>query len=131
MPEHLTKILSYLDQLSLAVESIDKKEGIVIVSNPEQGICNLILDCEDPILVLEQLIYPIKNHSQKHFFRLLQINRSLVHGAFCLDDEGKYVIFRDTLQLENLDLNEIEASIRALSLAMAEFSSEFLLLNQV
>ena len=58
--------------------------------------------------------------------RLLQMNRGLVHGAFVLDEEGKYVFFRDTLQLENLDRNELEGSIRALSLALAENGTELL-----
>jgi len=38
----------------------------------------------------------------------LQINRELIHGALTLDESGSKVIFRDTLQLENLDLNEIK-----------------------
>ena len=60
------------------------------------------------------------------FKRLLQINRDLVHGAFVLDENAELVLFRDTLQLENLDRNELEASIQALSLALAEYGSELL-----
>jgi hypothetical protein len=58
------------------------------------------------------------------FKRLLQINRELVHGAFVMDIDGEYILFRDTLQLENLDRNELEASIHALSLALAEYGEE-------
>jgi hypothetical protein len=58
--------------------------------------------------------------------RLLQMNRSLVHGAFVLNEDGESILFRDTLQLENLDRNELEASIHSLSLALAEYSSELL-----
>jgi hypothetical protein len=54
------------------------------------------------------------------------MNRSLVHGAFVLDEEEKYVFFRDTLQLTNLDLNELEGTIQALSLALAENGAELL-----
>ena len=60
------------------------------------------------------------------FKRLLQINRTLIHGAFVLDEEAKKVIFRDTLQLEHLDKNELEGSINALSLALVENGEEFL-----
>ena len=60
------------------------------------------------------------------FKRLLQMNRDLVHGAFVLDEDAKLILFRDTLQMENLDRNELEGSIRALSLALAEYSSELL-----
>jgi hypothetical protein len=48
----------------------------------------------------------------------------LVHGAFVLNEEGTTLLFRDTLQLENLDRNELEGSIDALSLAMAEYGGE-------
>ena len=58
--------------------------------------------------------------------RLLQMNRTLVHGAFVLDEGGAQVIFRDTLQLETLDEHELESSVDALSLAMAEHGSELL-----
>jgi len=63
--------------------------------------------------------------------RLLQMNRTLVHGAFVLDEAGESVLFRDTLQLENLDLNELEGSINALSLALAENANELIAFNKV
>ncbi len=47
-------------------------------------------------------------------------------GAFVLNEDAKLILFRDTLQLENLDRNELEASIHALSLALAEYSLELL-----
>ena len=43
-----------------------------------------------------------------------------------LDENGQLVLFRDTLQLENIDRNELEASIHALSLALSEYGTELL-----
>jgi len=57
---------------------------------------------------------------------LLQMNRDLVHGAFVLDENAEFILFRDSLQLENLDRNELEGSIQALSLGLAEYSPELL-----
>ena len=54
------------------------------------------------------------------------MNRTLVHGAFVLDEEGRRVLFRDTLQLANLDLNEVEGMVEALSLALAENAAELI-----
>jgi hypothetical protein len=82
------------------------------------------------LLIFEQLIYAIENPSEKHFFRLLQMNRTLIHGAFVIDEDGKKVLFRDTLQVENLDFNEFEGTINALSLGLAEYSGELLTLNK-
>ena len=77
-------------------------------------------------LIIEQFIVELKSSSKETLEKILQMNRTLVHGAFTLDETGKKVIFRDTLQLENLDQNELEASIQALSLALAEYGSDFI-----
>ena len=47
-------------------------------------------------------------------------------GAFVLDETAERIFYRDTLQLANLDLNELEGSVRALSLALAEYGDELL-----
>jgi hypothetical protein len=126
MSDNFDLVKQYLFELEIPIVSKDPTEELVIVDDEENGIKNLILDCEDPILIIEQVIMVAPDKPGDLFKRLLQINRELVHGAFVLDDEAKHVIFRDTLQLENLDRNELEASIHALSLALAEHSTELL-----
>jgi hypothetical protein len=69
---------------------------------------------------------PVPKKPGELYKRLLQMNNTLVHGSFALDDAGKNIFFRDTLELENLDRNELEASIRALSLGLAEHGNELL-----
>ena len=127
---HLEKITEFAHRMELEITQTDDAEELIIVNNESRGIYHLILDCEDPILVMEQLIYKVKNRNADHFARLLQMNRQLVHGAFILDEIGDSVIFRDTLQIANLDFNEFEGSINALSLGLAEYSSELIKLNQ-
>jgi len=119
-------VKDYLMDLDMKIVREDEDEEIVVVESPESGVHNLVIDCEAPILVLEQLIMDVPDDPGDLFKRLLQMNRTLVHGAFVLDEKAKRVIFRDTLQLENLDLNELEGSIHALSLAMAEYGGELL-----
>ena len=126
MSENLQKVKDYLDELELSISSEDETEELVIIDDEEKGIKNLIIDCEDPVLVLEQVIMDVPKNTDGFFKRLLQMNRTLVHGAFVLDEEGTKVIFRDTLQLENLDKNELEASINALSIALAEYAGELI-----
>lgn len=126
MSEHFEKVKSYLLDMDLKITDEDPKEELVVVEDPENGIQNLVIDCEAPIVILEQLIFEVKKDDPRLYKRLLQMNRELVHGAFVLDEEGKYVFFRDTLQLENLDFNELEASIQSLSLALAENGAELL-----
>ena len=120
------KVKEYLLEMGFVPEQENAKEELVVVSDEDRGINNLVVDCEDPILILEQVIIPLSNASGDVYKRLLQLNRNLLHGAYVLDDEGKNLLFRDTLRLENLDLNELEGSIDALSLALAENSAELL-----
>jgi uncharacterized protein YjfI (DUF2170 family) len=127
MSEHFQKVKSYLLNLDVEIVHEDPQEKLFVVKNEGKGITNLVVDCEDPIVIIEQLIMPVPQKDREKFFeRLLQMNRTLVHGAFVLDEESKYVIFRDTLQLKNLDFDELEASILALEMALVEYGDELL-----
>jgi len=123
-------VKAYLQELQLSIVREDRAEGMVVVEDEERGIKNLVVDCEEPILIIEQVIMPVPPHPGDMFRRLLQMNRTLIHGAFVLDEAGNVVLFRDTLQLENLDLNEVEGSIKALSLALAEHAEELIALSR-
>ena len=120
------KVKDYLLEMGFSIDQEIAKEELVVVNDEERGVNHLVIDCEDPILIMEQVILPLPNATAETYKRLLQINRSLVHGAFVLDDEGKTLLFRDTLQLQNLDPNELEGSIDALSLSLAEYGGELL-----
>jgi len=119
-------VKGYLLEIGFSFEDENSGEELVVVNDSERGINSLVIDCEDPIVILEQVILVLEKPTLEIFKRILQINRSLVHGAFCLNEKGNVLLFRDTLQLENLDLNELEGSIDALSLAMAENGTELL-----
>jgi len=118
------KVKSFIMDMGFSISHEDSKEELIVIDDDERGINNLVIDCESPILILEQVIIPMPQGSADFCKRILQINRTLVHGAFVLDEEGKTLLFRDTLQTENLDRNELEGSIDALSLALAEYASE-------
>lgn len=129
MSEHFEKVKEYLHELGYAVTGEDAAEELVVVDDEARGIQNLMVDCEEPILVLEMVIMGVPDGAGTGLFRrLLQMNRTLIHGAFVLDEDGKTLLFRDTLQLENLDRNELEGTLNALSLAMAEHAEELLAL---
>ena len=124
--EYFEKVKSLLLDLGYAITQEDEDQELFIVDDEDSGINNLIIDCEDPLLVLEQVIMPIPREPGNLFRRLLQMNRLLVHGAFVVDEETQTILFRDTLRIENLDSNELEGSIEALSLALAENAGELL-----
>lgn len=123
---HFEKVKHYLQELGYDIAREDVLDHIYVINAPEDGIQNLIVDCNDPILVIEQYLFDIDSSDVQVLKSLLQKNREIIHGAFVLDDTGKRLLFRDTLQLENLDLNEVEASINSLKLLMAEYAGEML-----
>lgn len=126
MKEKFELVKQYLHDMNIAIVSENVEEELVVVEDEENGIKNLVIDCEEPILVLEQVIMAVTSPTEAVFRRLLQMNRDLVHGAFALNEDAQLLLFRDTLQLENLDRNELEASIQALSLALSEYGAELL-----
>ena len=123
-------VKEFLQELNLSIIAEDPTEGILVVDDEDRGIKNLVIDCEEPIVIFEQMIMEVPTKTDNMFRRLLQMNRTLVHGAFALDEEGRRVLFRDTLQLANLDLNEVEGTVEALSLALAENAGELIALSQ-
>lgn len=126
MEDKFTLVKEFLNDMEISIVTEDEAEELVIVEDEENGIKNLVIDCEAPIVVLEQVIMKVPEKTETLYKRLLQLNRELVHGAFVVDETETYVIFRDTLQLENLDRNELEGSIHALTLALSEYGSELL-----
>ena len=123
-------VKSYLQELHLMIVKEEPAACILVVEDDERGIKNLVVDCEEPILIIEQMIMDVPAHPGDMFRRLLQMNRTLVHGAFVLSEDGKRVLFRDTLRLEHLDLNEVQGTIEALSLALAEHAAELIAFHQ-
>jgi hypothetical protein len=124
MMSDFDKIKNFIMDMGFSISHEESKEELIVIDDDERGIKNLVIDCESPILILEQVVIPMPQNAADSYKRILQINRTLVHGAFVLDEEGTTLLFRDTLQTENLDRNELEGSIDALSLALAEYASE-------
>lgn len=129
MDKHYKKVKDYLLELNCEIVSESEEDGVFVVNKEDEGIKNLVLGCADPLLIMEQFIFEMNRDSLDVFKQLLMKNRDIVHGAFVLDDTGRKVIFRDTLQIENLDLNEVEGSINSLSLLLSEYAEEILRLS--
>lgn len=126
MKDYYSLIKSFLQNLQLDIKQENPKEGIFIVSNEPEGINNLIICVAAPIVIFEQFIFEIKEQGNHVYKSLLQKNRDIIHGAFVLDDSGRKVIFRDSLQVENLDQNEFEATINSLSVLLSEYSEQII-----
>lgn len=113
-------VKEYLLELEYNILSEDKAEELYVVEKEDSGISQLIIDCEEPILIIEYPLFKINKGSEDLYKELLRKNREIIHGAFALSDDNT-LIFRDTLQLENLDLNELDGSLESLELLLAEY----------
>ncbi|MEH0155060.1 YbjN domain-containing protein [Limibacter armeniacum] len=122
---HFEKVRDYLLDLGYNITHEDSTEELFVIQDEEKNLMNVIVDCEDPILIIEMPIIEIKDDASV-YKELLIKNREIVHGAFTLDNDGKKLIFRDTLQLENLDLNELEGSLNSLALLLSEYYNQLI-----
>ena len=96
------------------------EDDMLIINNEDNGVSSMVLDIEGDLLIIEQKLLEVTVDKPELFKQLLQANRRLVYGAFVLDESGKHLIFRDTLELLNLDKNELESSLSALALGLVE-----------
>ncbi|MBV6645017.1 MAG: YbjN domain-containing protein [Cyclobacteriaceae bacterium] len=126
MNSYFQKVKEYLLELNYTIVQEDEKDGVFVVENEEEGIKNVVLIVADPILIVEQFLFELSSDSQSIFKKLLMKNRDIIHGAFALDESGKKVLFRNTHECENLDLNEIEATLNSLALLLGEYTDQLI-----
>lgn len=124
--EHLEKVKGYLLEMGHDIITENEEDGLFVITNTDNGLVNTMLECEGEILVIEQHVLDLADGNTGAYKRLLQMNREVVHGAFVLTEDGGKLLFRDTLQLENLDSNELEGSLNALAMALVENTDELL-----
>lgn len=129
MDKNFEKVQNYLLDLEYSITTINEEAGIFIINKEEEGIKNMVIAVAEPIVILEQPLFAIKNANADTYKELLAKNREIVHGAFAIDENGT-VLFRDTLQVENLDLNELEGSLNSLAILMSEYGSRMVELSK-
>jgi hypothetical protein len=113
-------ILSFFDRLyggNLSVMELEP--NIWLLRSPEDS--EVVVHYAPPVVILRVRVMelPASEPRRGELFRqLLEYNaRDLVHGSYGL--EGDHVVLTDTLELENLDFNEFEASFESMILALA------------
>ncbi len=115
---HREKIESYLMKLSLTFQ--DAGANGWLVSDPEKGLFNLLMMIVDSLLLMRVDVMQVPEKGKDMLFEeLLKLNaKDMVHGAYGID--GKTIVILDSLELETLDIEEFQASIDAIGLAIAQ-----------
>ena len=126
MNNYYHTVKEMLLELDYDISRENEAEGILGIQKEANGVKNLIVGVMPPILIMEQYIFEIRSSPENVYKSLLQKNRDIIHGAFVLDDSGRKVIFRHTLQVEHLDRNELEASLNSLGLLLSEYAGSII-----
>lgn len=110
-------IENYLVETGLTWEKI--AENTWMINDEYDTIDNIVVFLNDPVVFFRVKLMDIPKACDRQalFETLLKLNTAdMLHGAYGL--EGDAVVATDTLQADNLDLNEFQASIDSLSLCI-------------
>jgi hypothetical protein len=108
-------IESYLLRMGIAHETI--KPGIWLVKLDGS---DLVVSIAGPVVAFRLKVMELPRTGREELYRtLLGLNTTeMVHGAFGL--EGDTLVVVHALELENLDLNEFQAVVDDMSMAVAK-----------
>ncbi|MEP7176851.1 MAG: YbjN domain-containing protein [Gemmatimonadales bacterium] len=120
--EDIQSFLDRLDGGGLTVMEIEPNLWLARTADDAE----VVVHFAPPVAILRVRVMelPASEPRRSELFRqLLQYNaRELVHGSYGL--EGDHVVLTDTLDLENLDYSEFEASFDSITLAVASHLAE-------
>lgn len=126
MNANFLKIKNFIQELGYNIDFEDENDGVIVINKSSEGLNNLVIGIADPIVIIEQFLFEIGKDEKEVYRSLLIKNRDIIHGAFVVDAETNRVIFRDTLQVENLDMNELEGTFNSLALLLSEYTNEII-----
>lgn len=111
---------SFLDRIEAGGAAVEElSEGLWKVRTREAA--EVVVSLAPPVLILRIRVMQLPKKGPRRaelFQQLLEYNAGdLVHGSYGI--EGDHVVLTDTLELENLDYSEFEASLDSLTLALA------------
>jgi hypothetical protein len=111
-------IESYLDRAEVQYEVVGD-DSMWLVRDPSLGE-NIAVKAAGPLLLFRVKVLELAQVSDKRalYEELLKLNATdLVHGSYGISEEA--VVLTCTLELENLDYNELQAVLDDFSLALA------------
>ncbi|HUR95088.1 MAG TPA: hypothetical protein VMY76_10920 [Gemmatimonadales bacterium] len=115
--EDIQSFLDRLDGGGLTVMEIEP--NLWLARTPHDA--EVVVHFASPVVILRVRVMELPESEPRRselFRQLLEYNaRELVHGSYGL--EGDHVVLTDTLELENLDFSEFEASFDSITLALA------------
>ena len=114
-------IENYLIKSEFPFEKVE--DGFWLIHDEFDQIDNIVIYHSAPVVTFRVKLLEVPELEDdvrlELFTKLLELNAtSMVAGAYGLEDDSVVVV--DTLQAENLDFNEFQASIDSMALAIRE-----------
>jgi hypothetical protein len=113
---------AYLTRLNRSFHEVETESGTYIL--PSSGGTQIALRVDPPLVVARVNIGTVAEAGTEEgelalFRRLLQLNaRGLVHASYGIVDNR--IVLSAALELENLDFNELEATLDEMDIALAQ-----------
>jgi len=108
-------MLSKIDGLSFTQQT---KEDIFVVSEEETDL-SCVVDVEEDIVSVIMNVAEFEGDlPQTTAGLLLSLNNSALFGAFSV--EGNKILFKNNLDIENLDLNELQSTLTSVFLTVSQ-----------
>ena len=104
----------YLIQIGYPYDSVESDMWVI------HNTADVVITIDPPLIVFRMKLMEIPGDHRENLFKLLlELNASqMIHGAYGIEDNN--IVMIDTLQVENLDYNEFQASLDALMLSSSQ-----------
>ena len=115
------KLEGYFIRLGLTYQNIG--EDTWVVQDSEAGDYQIVVVYEDPIVIVRVTVMALPTRNREVFFEtVLRMNgNDLIHVAYAI--EGEHLILSNSFILETLDLEEIQAALDEIGLALIQHYS--------
>lgn len=114
-------VVNFLTRMDMAYEEVGEGIWLAYAGEHDGGGAPLVISHTPPVLVFRLKVLDAPRDGQKCaelYRRLLEANATdLVHAAYGLEDDD--VILTESMELENLDFNEFQATVDSFQMAVA------------
>ena len=113
-----SKVESFLINLDITFEQIEGSGWVV--NDEEKGLESVAIISAEPLVVFRVNVMDIPDKNREEFYKtLLELNATeLVHGAYAIENDE--VLLVDSLEYGTMDIEEFQASLDAIGLALAQ-----------
>jgi hypothetical protein len=112
------KLEGYMITLSLPFEELG--DNTWVINDDSKGLESVVILADDPLIVIRVKVMEVPKDNREEFFeQLLRLNaQDMIHGAYAL--EGNNVIIMDALLADTMDIEEFQASLDAIGMALSQ-----------